>query len=91
MDKKYVDNLTKSEEKLQHLKQEFSEYVKPNDQFVITIERLLAHIGQLLYMCLKFSNSVTPELLEASTVYFKLNIEGLEKVLDAIRNGSNKT
>ena len=80
----YVDELTKSKAELQQLKQEFN-YVKPHDQFLLTIERLLEHIEQLLVVCVKFPNSVTPKLLGADAEYFRLNIEGLGKVLDAIR------
>ena len=80
----YVDELTKSKTVLQQLKQEFN-YVKPNDQFLLTIERLLKHIEQLLIVCVKFPNSMTIEILEADAEYIRLNIEGLGKVLDAIR------
>ena len=80
----YVDELTKSKAVLQQLKQEFN-YVKPNDQFLLTIERLLKHIEQLLDVCASSSDSMTPELLRADAEYFKLNTEGLRKVLDAFR------
>ena len=52
---------------------------------MLTIERLLKHIEQLLVVCVKFSNSMTIEILEADAEYFKLNTEGLRKVLDAFR------
>jgi hypothetical protein len=52
-----IKDLTNSKEKLQQLKQEF-EYIKPNDQYVLTIERLLIHIGLLLNVCANSPGSI---------------------------------
>ena len=80
----YVNDLTISQGKLKVLKEEFN-YVKSNDEYVKTIERLLKHLEQLLYVCARSPTSITIEILEADAEYFKLNTEGLRKVLDAFR------
>ena len=90
MDKKYLESVNASREELQHLKEEFSRYVDSHDQFMTAIERLLEHIEQLLGTYKAFPDSITPEMLEAEAVYFKFNVEGLKKVLDALRNRSAK-
>ena len=90
MGKKYLESLIASREELQHLKEEFSKHVAPNDQFMKTIERLLEHSEQLFGTDKAFPGSITPEMLEADVAYFKFNVEGLKKVLDALRNRSAK-
>ena len=56
----YVNHLTKSKQEMQRLKQEFPKYVKPDDQFVLRVERLLKHIDLILNACtnswLNFNN-----------------------------------
>ena len=79
-----INDLTNSKKKLQQLKQEF-EYVKPKDQHVLTIERLLIHIEQVIDVCANSPYLISPGLIDADRAYFKLNVEGLEKILDAIR------
>lgn len=90
MDKKYLESLIASREELQRLKEEFSRYVDPHDQFMTTIEQLLEHTDQLLGTDKVFPGSITPEMLEADVAYFKFNVEGLKKVLNALRNRSAK-